>query len=209
MKSDLLMLRDALEKNHPGLYVYKSKAEMDALFDSCLASVTDSTNVMGTYRLASLMIAGIEDGHTNCRLPKEVVQTYLEKTPIFPAMSFISQGRAFVFCCRQDSSLAGAELLSINGRLMTAILQELFRYIPSDGEVESRKNWELMDQFYMLYNLVFGVQDSFRIECRMPDGQMKVRELKAEPLQRVICASPFPGQKNCLACDMSQRGSPC
>lgn len=191
LRQDLLVLRDTLQKIHPGLYRYKSKAEMDHLFDSCLASIQDSMTVTGFYALTSFVIASMEDGHTNCRLPGQVMQEYRNTTKMFPAMVLFLHNKAFIFCCNQNARLAQTELLSIDHRSMEEIIQRLYLYIPSDGSIQTRKNWEMPENFNLLYNLVYGVKDSFDIECTTKTGELIHTTVQADLMKNVNCPSPF------------------
>src|SRR5882757_6665790 len=71
LRNDFLLLRDTLQKVHPGLYRFQSKAAMDHLFDSCFATIRDSMTVTDFYALTSFVMAAIGDGHANSRLSKE------------------------------------------------------------------------------------------------------------------------------------------
>lgn len=191
LRSDFKILWDSLEKIHPGLYRYNSKARMDHIFDSCFASIKDSQFVTGYYGLISYVMASIGDGHANCRLPKPVQNDYMNHVKVFPAMVLFIHNRAFVFCCKRDDRLTGAELLSINGLSMDTIIQCLFRYITTDGTIQSRKNWELPEFFHLLYNIVYGESDSYRIKYRAKEGDIKTTVLQADILNNLICQSPF------------------
>jgi C-terminal processing protease CtpA/Prc len=100
--------------------------------------------------------------------------------------------KAFIFCCKQNNALAETALLSINGHSMNEIIQRLFLYIPSDGNIESRKNWELPDNFQLLYNIVYGEENSFDITYKTKTGDIKTTRLKADLIKNFICPSPFP-----------------
>ena len=191
LRSDFKLLRDSLEKIHPGLYRYNSKARIDHIFDSCFASIKDSQSVTGYYGLISWVMASIGDGHANCRMPKPVVNDYMSHVKVFPAMVLFIHDRAFIFCCKQDDRLTGAELLSINGLSMDRITQRLFRYITTDGTIQSRKNWEMPEFFHLLYNIAYGESNSYRITYRAKEGDIRTTELQADMLNNLICQSPF------------------
>src|SRR5438067_12885319 len=76
LRSDFLLLRDTLQKVHTGLYRFRSKADMDHLFDSCFATIRDSMAVTDFYDLTSFVMAAIGHGHANIRLPKERLHNY-------------------------------------------------------------------------------------------------------------------------------------
>ncbi|HEX9509513.1 MAG TPA: S41 family peptidase [Puia sp.] len=191
LKSDFLLLRDTLQKVHAGLYRYKSKAALDPVFDSCLATIQDSMTVPDFYALTRFALAAIEDGHTNCKLPARVMNDYMSKVKVFPAMVMFMHNKAFIFCCRQNADLDKTEILSIDHRSMDEIIRHLFDYITSDGGIQSRKNWELPEDFQLLYNVVFGAKDSYSITCKTQTGEIKTATLQSDTLKNFICAGPF------------------
>jgi len=192
LRSDLLLLRDSLQKRHPSLYRYARKETIDHIFDSCQASIRDSMTVGQFYLLTSFVIASIGDGHANCRLPGPMMNDLVSNVKVFPAMVLFIHERAYVFCCKQNDGLAGAELLSINGRSMEEIIRALYRYIPTDGHIQSRRNWEMPEFFHFLYSMVYGIEGSYVVSCKTQDGEVRTVTLQADHLHDFICASPFP-----------------
>jgi len=192
LKSDFILLRDTMQKIHPGLYRYNSKATIDHIFDSCLATIQDSMPVTDFYALTSFAMASIGDGHANCRLPRQVMDEYLTSVKVFPAMVLFIHNRAFIYCCKQNDGLAETELLSINGQSMNVIIQRLFRYITTDGRIQSRKNWEMPEFFHLLYNTIYGVKNSFDITYRTKAGEVQRTTLQPDFVKNIICPSPFP-----------------
>jgi hypothetical protein len=54
LKKDFSLLRETLQKKHPGLYRYKSKEVMDALLDSCYRSIHAQADLERHTRLFPL-----------------------------------------------------------------------------------------------------------------------------------------------------------
>jgi uncharacterized membrane protein len=191
LKQDFLELRDTLQKMHPGLYRYRSKSAMDHIFDSCFMTIRDSMSVAGFYALTSFVVAAMEDGHSNCRLSREAINDYMRDVKVFPAMVFFIHNKAFIFCCKQNDELAEAELLSIDGHPLDEVVQRLFCYIPSDGSIQSRKNWEMPESFQLLYSIVYGTKDSFNIVCKTKTGERRTVVLMADRMNNFVCPAPF------------------
>jgi len=198
LRQDFTMLRDSLQTLHAGLYRYKSKQEMDAIFDSCYKTLNQPMSESDFFRLVSFAIGAIEDGHTNCRLPRDEQKDYLNNVKVFPALVVFINNRAFILCCAQNNTLAGAELLSINSHPLNEIIQNLFLLIPSDGAIQSRKNWELIENFPLFYNLVYGAKENFEITCKMKSGEIKSNTLNADLIKNILCANPFGRPKKYL-----------
>jgi hypothetical protein len=169
IRADLLLMRDTMQKVHAGLYRYKNRSAMDKLFDSCYHSVSDSMTVMELYTLTRFIIASIQDGHSNARLPDDQMNEYVNKAKVFPAMVLFIHDRAFILCSKQNDSLAESELLSINAHPMKTVIQRLFQYIQSDAGIESHKNWELPEYFQLLYHNLYGLRPSVHQTRQIPD----------------------------------------
>lgn len=192
LKGDFLLLRDTLQKIHPGMYRYNSKASLDKTLDSCYNAINDSMTLKDFFLLLSFAVTAIKDGHTNCNLPRDISADYMSRVNVFPAMTVFINNRAFIYCCKQNNELAGTELLSINHISLSKIVHKLFDYIPSDGSILSRKNWELAEKFYLLYNFVYGVKNSFDITYKTKTNEIKTARLQADLIKNIICAKPFP-----------------
>lgn len=192
LRADFILMRDALEKNHPALYRYNSKARIDYVFDSCEASIKDSMPLVDFYLLTSYAIAAIGDGHAHCKLPKAFMDDYMTTTKLFPAMVQFIHGRAFIYCCKQKTELEGAEILSMNGHSMNSVVARLFRYIQTDGRIQSRKNWELPEFFHLYYNTLYGGTDSFSVTVRSKKGELIKTIVQGDYVKNILCASPLP-----------------
>ena len=64
LKADFQFLRTTIEKTHPNLYLYTSKAEFKSFFDSLYNSITTSLTELEFYNLITLLNLKIRDGHT-------------------------------------------------------------------------------------------------------------------------------------------------
>jgi hypothetical protein len=192
VRQDFLVLRDTLQKIHPSLYRYQDKITLDHIFDSCIASVRDSMLVADFYALTSFVIAAIGDGHTNCKLPNDIMDSFMGNAKVFPAMVMFIHNRAFIFCCKQNDALAATELLSINSHSLNEIIRRLFGYIQSDGYIESHKNWEILDKFQVLYDIVYGQTSSYLVTYKTKSGEIKNTTLQADKMENIFCSDPFP-----------------
>jgi len=190
LRSDFLLLRDTLQKVHPGIYRYKTKQQMGRILDSCYVSIKDSMPLPDFYMLVSYAIAAMEDGHSNSRMPRDEMNNYMAHTKVFPAMVMFINGHAYIYCSKQNNALAGAEILSINNRPMGNIVHRLFSFIPSDAGIPSRKNWELPENFNMLYNVVFGEANEVKVTYKTLQGETITATLHADLVANIKCPPP-------------------
>jgi hypothetical protein len=190
LRQDFQLLRDTLQKSHPGLYRYRTKAEMDHVLDSCYGSIPDSETFLQFYIRVAYMIGEIGDGHTNCRPQREAWQEFINREKFFPAMVIFIHSHAYIFCCNQDPKIRGSELLSINGRPMREVLERIYAYVQSDGFIRSHKDTELPDGFNFLYYLIFGGSDKFEISYQLPGGAAQTAALQADSVKDMRCPPP-------------------
>lgn len=190
LQQDFQLLRDTLRKSHPGLYRYRAKADMDHILDSCYTSIADSETVIQFYTRVAYIIASIGDGHTNCNLPRPVLREFIDQEKFFPALLIFIHSHAYIYCCNQYPEIRGAELLSINGRPMREVLEQLYNYVQSDGFIRSHKDTELPDEFNFLYHAIFGVSDKFEISYAQPGGAAQTVTLHADAFKDMRCPPP-------------------
>jgi hypothetical protein len=191
LKKDFLFFRDTLQKAHAGLYRYKNKREMDYVFDSCYNTLKGSMLITDFYAMIRFVVASVEDGHTNSSLPPAVMNDYINNAQVFPAMVLFINKRAFILCCTQNDSLSESELLSIDNHSMHEIIQRLFAYIQSDAGIESRKNWELPENFQLLYEILYGSKQNFEITIKIKSGIVQTFRVHADYIKNILCAHPF------------------
>lgn len=191
LKHDIAILKDSLFRLHPGVERYTTKTEVTHIFDSCANSITDSMDVVHFFALANFLIASVKDGHANCRMSRDLMNKYMDTARIFPAMVLFIHQRPFIYCARQNDTLKGSAILSINDEPIDKIMARLFPYIPSDGNIQSRKDWEINENFPFLYQIIFGTQDTFRITCKDRNGQLQKVVLKADVWNNIKCPGPL------------------
>lgn len=75
---------------------------------------------------------------------------------------------------------------------MDQIISRLFSYITTDGNIQSRKNWEMPEFFHLLYNILYGPESNFTINCKTKDGAIIHATLTADYYKNFTCPSPFP-----------------
>lgn len=166
--SDFKIFRASLEEGHPALYWYKSKAEMDSIFDSNYASIQTSLTDIEFTILLSKIVSQIGDGHLRVILPKVHKDKLDGGSTAFPLTLFFSQGKLFItrnISSHPDDDLIGSQIVSINDKLVSEFLKEYIKLIPSDGANLTNK-YRILSRlrilpryFYMLY----GFTEEYRL----------------------------------------------
>jgi hypothetical protein len=194
LKSDFKLLRDALEEGHGGLYYYTPKEELDQQFDRILKSLDQPLTEVDFFRLLAPLIANINDGHTGILL-SPAYRAYLENEPVLLPFNlrFIGQKTYIFRNYSQDKDfVVGGEVISINNRPVSEILEQMMTVIPSDGHIQTSKFRRLENtaRFGETYNLLFGKTTSYSIAYRTADTnelrQVKVQGINRQEMNRIF-----------------------
>src|ERR1700733_11292008 len=181
LKSDFQFLRAKLEKIHPDLYLYSSRAELNLFFDSLYRSIISPSTERDFYYLITLLNSKIKDGHTMF-LPSEEARKYFSSMGnYFPFYIAIVKNKAFVSMnCSADTTIRdGAEILSINGIGMEGILKDLLVRQIRDGNNQTYPVWILTNYFKEYFSFSFGNPFAFTITFRNDSSKAKSRILYA------------------------------
>lgn len=189
LKQDFEIFRDSVEQLHPGLYRYRSKNELDRLFDSSYSVLNARMPVTEFYLLLRNLVSNIQDGHTSCNLPSELANEYIANAKIFPVQLRFINEKAYIPCNTKQTPLpAASEVVAIDQKSISEIRERLLSYLPSDGANRTKKYWDLNnDSFIPLYFLVFGRKTSFMVEYKTNDGKSKTATLNADFLKNAEC----------------------
>jgi hypothetical protein len=214
LKFDFELLRDALEEGHGGLYYYTPKEELDRQFDRILKSLDQSLTEVDFFNLLAPLIADINDGHTGILL-SPAHRAYLENEPdLLPFnLRFIGQKTYIFRNYSQDKDFAvGGEVISINNRPISEILEQMMTVIPSDGHIQTSKFRKLEStvRFGETYNLLFGKTTSYSIVYRSPDNNkletIEVEGVTQKELNRIFEERYPDAAKNLPPIELEYRG---
>lgn len=169
LKQDFDIFRAALEEAHPGLYRYKTKIFMDSLFTVSKASLTtqmsDREFTIFLFKVASQ----IGDGHLKVVPPKIRLDSLDEGPTAIPFQVHYIQNKLFVkrnFSTLPDKEFLGAEIISINGHLISDFLKEFLLIFPSDGTNQTHKyrSVSAMRWFTRYIYILYGYSESYDVK---------------------------------------------
>ena len=181
LRADFLQARKLLEDNHPALYDYTPKEDLDELFEKYYSEINEETEETDLYHSLSLILAKVGCGHTKLWLPEAFWLQFPDR--FFPLQMIFSDQDVLVkgHYGLEDTIPAGAEVLTINGVPMDKILDDLLAFESADGFIESFKYHSLDQRFPLKYALIYGFPETFHITYRAPGemGSQKVELLPA------------------------------
>jgi len=180
LETDYTVYQNVLKNYHPGLYWYTSKDSMDYYFNLGEQKIKDSMTEPEFRKLLSYVTAKINCGHTSVRGSKQWYKyaDTLTSIKLFPLSLKIWNDTMVVSANlnRKDSILTrGTEILKINNRKVSEIVDTLFQFISTDGYNRTHKYQSLSNRgfFGSIYTSVFGLSDNYVIEYIDNSGQYK------------------------------------
>ncbi len=185
LQKDYSVYENILEQAHPGLYWYTSKDSMDYYFKWGREQLKDSLTEPDFRKVLAYVISKIGCGHTSVRASKKynkVIDT-ARIIRIFPLSMKLWNDTAVVAANlnRRDSFLTrGTVITKINGRPMQAIVDSLFKFLPTDGYNTTHKYQTLSNRgsFGSLYSSIFGFSPLYSIQYIDTTGQLKNATIK-------------------------------
>lgn len=184
IKSDLLqkdfqVLQDSLQNIHAGLYRYKKKEDMKAIFEKAYQQLDHPMSETNFFAIVSHVISNIEDGHTECFLPRDYINSIIATVKVFPLQLRFIGDKAYV-PCNATQFQAGTEIVSIDHKPIDKIRKELFNMLSSDGSIETEKYVKINDghdPFSYLYYVAYGEKTNFKINYKTSSGKVAEKTL--------------------------------
>ena len=172
LKEDFVILRNALEEGHAGLYRYTLKEEFDKMFDKIDQSLTESLSEIDFFLKLDPLITNIHCGHTRMGLSSPT-NSFINMSPITIPFSFefINNKTYILYNYSEIKDLImGGEVVSINGNPIDSIVQKMLPLISSDAQIQTFKYHYLKkaNNFSRLYALLYGQCTSFSIIYKSP-----------------------------------------
>jgi len=135
------------------------------------------------------MISNIEDGHTECFLPKDLIKDVITNVKIFPIQLHFIGDKAYVPCDTKEFP-SGTEITAIDDKPINNVRQTLFKLLSSDGSIETEKYIKINDghdPFSYLYYVVYGEKANFKVSYKTLSGQLLVKTLHADYFNNMAC----------------------
>ena len=185
LQSDFKYFRKKLETSHPNLYLYTSKKDFDALLDSIYDSIGNNTQIEFFNKICRLN-SSIKDGHTYFLLSKEY-RNYADREKFFlPLDVYIKGNRLFILhnYSEDQSNMAGAEIISLNGKKAETIIKQLMDQQIRDGYNLNYPRWILNNYFRSYYSYSFGTPEIFMMEIKL-NNEIITKHIKALPRKKI------------------------
>jgi hypothetical protein len=169
LRTDFLQLRETMEHRNSILYEYTDKLAFDRFLDDQFSKIKSSMSLGEFYRIISPVVAKMGCGHSAVWLPKG----YWKKTPVklMPIRLVFLEGKAYALHFYRDvpGIPEGAEILSVNRKKISEILEAFKANISADAYMDSRRLYKINQAPSFFYGLQFGYPEEFEFVVRIPN----------------------------------------
>ncbi|MEJ8841981.1 S41 family peptidase [Lacibacter sp. H375] len=178
LKEDVQVMEETFKKNHPSLYWYSSKEEIESSFKLAYEQLNDSLNEIQFRNIVAETIFPIRCGHTSVRFSKKYNQFIAGKRlPTFPFVAKVVDDSTLVVTAnlnRRDSLIrTGTTILSINGLTARQVIDSLLPLVSIDGNAKNFSYQNISNNFTTYYNIRFGLQKNYTINYVNTRGEVK------------------------------------
>jgi C-terminal processing protease CtpA/Prc len=178
-QADFDLMRRALEEAHGGLYRFSTKAEMDKAFEAQRAKLSRPAPKLEFLAVVAETLAKIRCGHTGAQ-PDNEFRTAAENAPRFPLRVLIEGRRLMVLVngTPNDQTIRpGMEILEINGRKSSDILNRILPMKSADGDIETGKLMQIQRRFGRDYWMLVEQAGEFTVKARDANGNTVTAKL--------------------------------
>lgn len=163
LKEDLKFTYDVLKQNHPRLYEFTAKKEMDVLFDSLYSSITSDMNENEFSYFVSPLVTRVHCGHTWLDTSPTWKKNSSKNCICPPFKLFYEDGKAYILLNFSENKELppGTELISVNEVPVSQIINNYLLRTTSEGVHKSAQYW-LMNHWNT--SLFKGYRDYYKTE---------------------------------------------
>jgi hypothetical protein len=185
LRSDLLFLYTTLQEQHPQLYAFTPKESFDRRFGKINESLKEPLTMEEFYFQTTRLTDAVKCSHTGAKLPSTYRDLIRSHGRHFPLKLFFKNGRAFYVSGASEGSHSltpGDEVIGIDGKRMSEIIEDIFCYIPAEGCNETTKYNEINKRFNSLFYFV-NDSDEFRVDYLHGDSSESITVSSVGPAE--------------------------
>lgn len=173
MKKDLEVFREIRLKANSGLYKYRTKAQIDSIYNWAEKEINNLSTYRDFYNLISVLTDYEGSLHNSTLLPKKRLETIKnEKSGYFPFPVKIIDDKV-ILNFQTDKIPLGAEIISINDREISDIIPNTYKFYTTDGINKTGKQIGINSSFSKYYRYLFGLENEFKITFKIKNSDTK------------------------------------
>ncbi len=194
LRHDLEMLVENIITYNPALSNYNPDFEIQAA--EVIAQLNGAASIGDCYKYINQIGALCNEGHFRVDTKKVFAGILNNSYRYLPVAVKILNGKLYVWRSFTAIKLLkqGDQILSINGRPFSEIINTLYKHIPTDGMITTYTAHKASDGFFWMYYFFVEQPDKFDIEYQTPttneikkvsiaalDRKTQVKNLRNQP----------------------------
>jgi len=173
MKKDLEVFKEIRLKANSGLYKYRTKEQIDSIYNWAEKEINNLSTYRGFYNLISTLTDYEGSLHNSTLFPQKKFETIKnEKSGYFPFPLKIIENKVLLNF-QMDKIPLGAEIISINDREISDIIPNTYKFYTTDGINKTGKRIGINGSFSKYYRYLFGLKNEFRITFKTENSDTK------------------------------------
>ncbi|QIP15083.1 peptidase S41 [Spirosoma aureum] len=175
LQTDFARFRTALNEVHPEMYRYTPKPTFDSLFAVAAAKLNQPMTRQEFYVAMIPLLVALRDGHIKWIVSGRDEHYPFATEKLFPLKLYFLGEKAWVTGNYGTGNVpAGAEIVSIDGQPIAAIIQKLLSVMTfADGNRVGGKYEDLNQYFSGYYATFIASPDTFEVVFKTRDGETK------------------------------------
>jgi hypothetical protein len=188
-QADIALMRRGLEMIHPGLYRYRTHAEIAAAFSRLNVLAQTAVTDLQLWRAIALMLAEIHCDHTKPEASDAIEHYRLTHATHLPIRFKIIEGRMITVSNdgQPGAPPPGAEIIAINGMPVPVVLTTLGKTVAYDGTTDQSiaaklsSDGDLMgDDFNEYWPALYGFPTAWTLDWKRV-GDLKISHASLTP----------------------------
>lgn len=146
---------------HPGQFMFTSKKEFDKTYFDLKNSIKTNLSIVDYYKLTATLMSKIKDGHT--AVDRGQITSLLKDEKVFPFSIYqIKKKYYFDKSTDENKNYKGLRILTINGKNIASIVNEVKKYIHLEGRNETGLNARFKN--FPFYYYIYDQSETFDVE---------------------------------------------
>ena len=177
---DLQLLQKNWDELHGAMYVYNSKAVIDAKFKEIEASIDEPMSSMDFYRKICPILKLIGNGHTHVVPSAEAYTSLRTDMTLLPFDLYLDKEKVYILRNNSENlELKPGDLLhSINGVEAYEVIVEITNNLTRDGINMTGPLRRATSRFNQFYAFMFGANENYQCEISTEGGAINNLSIK-------------------------------
>lgn len=172
MQNDLQVFKDIREKVNSGLYIYRTKEEIDSIYNWAFEKAKEPMPVADFFKII-IQLTDFEGSLHNYTEPSSDLMNFFKRQEIFFPYHLTYIEGNMIFDGNHETIPAGSQIVSINGIKDKKLMQSFYKYFPVDGHSNSYKVSSSVEKiFKWRYFMEYGVSEKFVVRYKVPGANI-------------------------------------